>query len=175
MDHDFLAAITTAMQWQPGKVIAPVFHFQSSTAAAEKNREILQPHGFDLDKIIRQEPNSPLRPGSEFRPVDLLDPVFKGHPKWPRARQLLTRGAHFVLQPLPEPDRVADLVEAIEYSNQKTAVRHALSLRKILDKEVSKGWQLPVPLSLVPRIPGAIVAPLGMAFNSGWTGQATVC
>jgi hypothetical protein len=67
-----------------------------------QNFKILEQNNFDLDKVMLDDPFSPLRPGSEFRPIGLLEPIFKSHPLWPRMRQTMVHGAQYSLVPLDE-------------------------------------------------------------------------
>jgi hypothetical protein len=55
--------------------------------ATERNFKILEAHDFDLHALITgpTAANTPLRPGSEFWPIHLLDNIFQNHPLWSRA------------------------------------------------------------------------------------------
>ena len=53
-----------------------------STEAANKNFALLKDNDFDLERILLSDGPSPLHPGSEFRPVSLLQPIFEAHPFW---------------------------------------------------------------------------------------------
>jgi hypothetical protein len=118
-------------------------------------------HGFNLNSLMFGDPYSPIRPGSEFKPVSLLDSVFQGHPLWSRARSSIANGASMPLIPIPEEDRQLDLTEAIEFGNHKSAQKEGTRVLAMLAKEVSKGWQLPLPIDSLHKIPNLVVGPLG--------------
>jgi hypothetical protein len=76
-------AIKAALAWKQETGTIPVFDFRMSQAAAIINHEILRQANFDLQSILTNDEQSPLMPGSEFRPVGLLTPLSEGHPLWP--------------------------------------------------------------------------------------------
>ena len=51
-----------------------------STEAADKNFALLKDNDFDLERILLSDGLSPLHPGSQFRRVSLLQPIFEAHP-----------------------------------------------------------------------------------------------
>ena len=71
------------------------------------------------------------------------------------------------LRPISDPDRLAFLDLALEYGNHKSAKKHAPTLLGMLDKEVKRGWQLPLPVDRLHEIPGVVVSPLSMVEQ--WT------
>ena len=162
-DAVLMTAIRAALNWSPPPRSQPIFDFRLSAVAAQRNFEILREHNFDLNAIIFSDPRSIVRPGSEFRPTSLLEPILQGHPLWPRFRQYLHIGAAYPVDPISDDDRLADLVAAIEYGNHKSARTQGEMLLGILDKEVSKGWQLPLPVDKLLDIPRCVVGPLGVA------------
>jgi len=85
----FLAAIKDALAWHPPPRSKPVFKFKLTGLAARTNLEILESYSYDLQAILLEDAHSPLRPGSEFRPTAILDPVLQGHPLWARAKKTL--------------------------------------------------------------------------------------
>jgi hypothetical protein len=140
-------------------------HFETSTMAAKANFQLLEKYNFDLHALITGPAarNTPLRPGSEFRPVDLfLDKIFQNHPLWDRARVTLTLGFTMPLQEIPEVDRVHDVFKALRYGNHKSTQANPAVVMEILDEEVRHGWQLVLPCSKIPMIPGTIMSPLGL-------------
>lgn len=149
------------MAWTPPSPTVPSFRFEPTLAAADANFRILQTHAFDLQAALLDHPNSPLCPGSEFRPVQLLDPIFTGHPTWPRLRATLLRGAHFPLRPPPDGTGATELSHAIRYGNHKSATANRNVLEASLLDEIKRGWQLPLPVDRLGDIPGIAVAPIG--------------
>ena len=75
-------SIRNALQWCPLSRARPVFNFVMSTEAADKNFALLKDNDYNLERILLSNSLSPLHPGSEFRPVSLLRPIFEAHPFW---------------------------------------------------------------------------------------------
>ena len=160
-------AIRAALSWTPPARTAPVFRFEWSHEAAMHNYTVLQASDFDLHQIIHADPLSPLKPGSEWRPVALLDPIFEDHDLWPNVKGQFTHGFHWPLQPIDETDRLRLVDAGIEYGNHKSAQQANSELIPSLKSEVTKGWQLPLPIFNLVKIPGVIVAPLGYVHQFG--------
>lgn len=98
---------------------------QHSTPQTGKN--------YDIAMLIRNDgPLSPLQPGSEFCPIELLDPLFDWHPFWPAAKKTILEGARFYQEPLHEDLRLGDLREALRYGNHKSAIKKADFLQEAL-------------------------------------------
>jgi hypothetical protein len=136
--------------------------------AAKYNFELLEANNFDFQHLLSGDCHSPTRVGSEFRPVPLLEPIFPGHPLWTRMRRSILHGADFPLRPIPEEARRTDLNDALEYGNHKSALKGTAELLEMLEKEVQKGWQLPLPIDRLHEILDLILGPLGLA------GQMTI-
>jgi hypothetical protein len=129
-----------------------------------------------LQKIIHADLLSPLKPGSEWQPVPLLNPLFEDHELWPNVRDQFLNGSHWPLQPLDEGTRLSLVEAGITYSNHKSARLASASLVPSLQSETSKGWQLPLPIFSLHKIPGLVVAPLGYVNQFGLdtnTGERT--
>jgi hypothetical protein len=78
--------------------------------AANKNFIILKrKFDGDLSKALLAQSNSPLGYGSEFKPIETLELIFKNHPTWSRMKRVLKQGSKWPLQPLDEEDRVNSL------------------------------------------------------------------
>jgi hypothetical protein len=161
----FLLYIKEAMQWQPQKPFDDTeLKFESTRSAAEHNFKILEQYDFNLQEVItsRETANTPLRPGSEFRPIDLLNKILGNHPLWPRARRTMRFGFSMPLDPLQEVERATDVFDALGYGNHKSTQSNPTVVREMLDDEVRHGWQLVLPAESIPLIPGTIVSPLGL-------------
>lgn len=177
----FLLSIRAAMTWEPAAPFPePEFDFTLSLKSAQRNADILISSNFDIKKIRKVLPPraqhsgeqttageatqhpSITTPGSEFRPIHLLTKVFDNHPLWPRVRSMLQHGFHLPLHELEDRLRAKDVAEAIDYGNHKSATKNPEPLLRNLEEEVLQGWQLVIPISLIPRIPGAIVSPMGV-------------
>jgi len=129
--------------------------------AAKHNMEILHQFNCDTKTAIVHDPNSPLHPGSEFRPVSILAPVFKNHPSWSKIYNTLTSGGHCPLFPLSNDCVKSDLEEGIAFGNHKSAVESKSWMMESLTKEMIRGWQVPLLSNELHRIPGALIAPSG--------------
>jgi hypothetical protein len=156
-------AIKRALEWTPEPRTKPAFSFEMTDEAAEKNFELLKEHDFDLNKLLLRDPRSPLRPGSEFKPIQVLEPLFKGHPFWPCVNRSLLVGAKMPLEKLAEKSRVELLEKALEYGNHKSATSNAGVLVKMLKKEV---WHLPLPIHRLREIPKLVVGPISLVLQS---------
>jgi hypothetical protein len=176
VDHEFIrpwpnklrslmSRVERAMNWKPERQFEPTeFEFSTSLEAARRNIEILSRYDYDLQRAIMGTNlvNTPLRPGSEFRPKELLGAICRNHPLWPRIEGMLTEGFTMPLAELPEVDRVQDVLEAIRYGNHKSTQKNPGVVWEMLKEEVERGWQLVLPCSSIPVIPGTIVSPLGL-------------
>ena len=133
-DVALITAVKQALAWKPIQRSVPIFDFRMSAAAAKRNLSILESADFDIQMILLKDGYSPLQPGSEFRPVSLLDPVFKHHPFWPNMRSTCLLGASLESTPLPELDRLTLLDEALSYGNHKSAMLNGPLLLQMLEK-----------------------------------------
>ena len=61
---------------------APEFKFEISEEAMQHNLATLEKYEFDLGKALDAQHDSPLGPGMEFRPPDVLRSIFGLHPLW---------------------------------------------------------------------------------------------
>jgi hypothetical protein len=160
-----LTWIEKAIKWKP---ISPFdksdFKFEVTMEAARHNYRVLEQHDFDLQQIISstRERNTPLRPGSEFWPLYYLEPIFRGHPLWWRARKMIAEGFSMPLAKLPDVNRVADVFKAINYGNHKSTLKNPEIVLEMLGDEVARGWQLVLPCDRIASIPETIVSPLGL-------------
>ena len=79
-----LCRIAALPSRQPSK---PLFDFSFSLEAANKNFIILKrKFGGDLSKALLAQSNSPLGYGSEFKPIETLELIFKNHLTWNRMK-----------------------------------------------------------------------------------------
>ena len=144
----------------------PLFHFQWSKQAADHNWAMLQQHQLQLGPALATQSGTPLAFGSEFRQPTLLDPLFHYHPLWPRARTSLLHGVEFPLTNLPNEQRKTELSLALRRGNHQSVKQHQAAVQTLLKREVSNGWQLPLPRHLIASLPGVTVAPLGLVTQS---------
>ena len=145
---------------QPSK---PFFAFEFSLEAANKNFILLKrKFGGDLSKALPAQSNMPLGYGSKFKPIEMLELIFKNHPSWSRMKRILTHGSKWPLQPLDEEDRIKDVEEALNFENHKGAIKQQELLKKLVTNDVIRGFAIPLPLSKITQIPGILFAPLNI-------------
>ena len=101
--------------------------------------------------------------GSEFRPVDILEPLLRLHPYWPKVKSLLTQGSIWPLHDISEEGRKQDVEEALEFGNHKQAQLHPELLTSLIVDDVTHGFALPLPLEKITRIKGILIAPMNIA------------
>jgi hypothetical protein len=138
-----VGAITKAINWKPHSPFdRTALCFEPTLEAAERNLKILEDNDFDLQAIITGEgaADTPLRPGAEFRPIELLsNPIFHNHPPWPRVRRTMARGFTMPLQSLPDLDRVLDVYDALHYGNHKSTPANPEVILGMLNEEAQYG------------------------------------
>ena len=152
-----------ALDWTGPPCQATEFQFEWSSTAATHNWSILEQYGLNFQQALEAQPISAVTPGSEFRPVSKLAHFLSEHPLWPNCSRWLTTGVEFPLAPLSEEDRMQDLEATLARGNHKTADKWKAEIEQALKKEVQRGWQLPLPKAAAQLLPGAIIAPVGMA------------
>jgi hypothetical protein len=162
------------MAWHPSSPFCqPEFEFALDMKCALRNANLLKEANFNIQNIWQRQKQrqaaanaearvSVTTPGSEFRPVHLLEEILAGHPLWTRVRRMLQNGFRLPLSDLDDSARLIDVHEALAYGNHKSATMHHEPLLQILEDEARRGWQLVIPASLIPEIPGAIVSPMGV-------------
>ena len=75
----------------------------------------------------------------------------------------VTQGSDFQLDPLPVEMQQADLKEALERGNHKSARDRPEKLKELVLDDVVNGFSLPLPPKKIPLLPGAVIAPHGIA------------
>ena len=138
------------------------FRFELTTEAAAHNWSILKRYDRSLSRALGAQSGSPLQPGSEFRDLRLLEPILGRHPLWPRIRSILEQGSEWALEPVSDEDRLISVMENIARGNHKSAKDRPEVLKDQVLDDVTHGFALPLPTQIVPLIPGAEVAPMGL-------------
>jgi hypothetical protein len=105
--------------------------------------------------------------GSEFKPTDDLELIFKFHPRWQALKSRLSHGVHFNLSPLDESIWQLDVDSAYARGNHKSAEKHESHLSAAMEKEVAKGWNIILPDNKYKLIPNLILNPMGVADHIG--------
>jgi hypothetical protein len=142
--------------------------FELSDQATKHNANVLGRVGFDVGRLIRDNSSSTLGFGSEFRGVGELEPLLGKHPHFSRLVKLLTEGMPYVFnRELSSTERRKEVAAMLARGNHKSAQSDQLHVGKLLAKDVLHGFAIPIPISVVSRIPGAMVQPLGLVQQ--WT------
>jgi hypothetical protein len=95
----------------------PSFQFDLSVSAAKHNYNVMRDHNFSLDDAIGSQANTPLRFGSEFKPLHLLKRILQHHPLWEFTSRYLQDGASYPLREISSEDRDRDLASALSRGN----------------------------------------------------------
>jgi hypothetical protein len=72
---------------------APEFIFELSDEATKHNLAMFKKYNFSLEDILNAQQDSPVGPGKEFRPPNILRLVFGLHPLWDRMESILTHSS----------------------------------------------------------------------------------
>ena len=142
------------------------FMFKNNREAAKFNTKLIKFSDYDLEKAIVKQKDSIITPGSEFRAISHIKNLLEHHEDWREIRSIITKGCDYQLEDnLDERTRISDLRAMLERGNHKSANcdENAPALRKAFEKEVSRGWLLPVTLESVMKIKKLSIIPLGIA------------
>jgi hypothetical protein len=139
------------------------FRFTLDHDTANHNAAIFQQHGYDFTEAINSNGSSPLNFGSEFRDTAVLAPLFRYHPNWPRAANIINHGSHFQAEPLPPKQRLEHLEAALAYGNHKGAVKAPDQLFDLLSNDIVNGFAILLPLELARLSPGILLSSMNIA------------
>lgn len=150
--------------------------FEVSTKAAERNSTLIAAHGFSIRRLLSSEPNTILTPGSEFRSLNALRPLFKLHPKGDYITSIVENGVKYrYIEDFsyPETDRKSDISHACNSNiNNKSTFANPNIVDTALEKEVKKGWSFVLPKNFALLIDDPIgCIPLSVAQQ--WTMDST--
>ena len=158
-----MCAVRRALLWHQPAPRETDFRFTVDSSAAEHNLSILEDFDLDLQRAIHAVGGTTLQPGSEFKPSDILESIFAPHPLWGSMKETLDNGIFYPLTDISEEERMNDLDEALTRGNHKSARDKPATLQHLIEADVSQGFALPLPVHCTRRIPGVILAPLGIA------------
>lgn len=145
----------------PTPLNPPLFIFKRCPIAALHNAKVVKEHNYHLDDIIRKQHPSQFSYGSEFRSSDNLENLLEDHPLWYKLKEILDNGASFPLQPMNEIDRRTDLEFHSTRGNHKSTEKFNHVISDIISEDIERGFALPLPLSMLDKIPNTSIAPLG--------------
>ena len=75
---------------------------------------------------------------------------------------ILRRGSDWPMEELSTEDKLEDLKEDLEFGNHKRANNNPELLKKLVEKDITHGYSLVLPLDKISRIPGALMAPMNI-------------
>ncbi len=78
--NDLLNRIKEVMASLCNTPSAPEFIFELSDESTKHNLAMFEKYNFSLEEILNAQQDSPLGPGKEFRPPNILRSVFGLHP-----------------------------------------------------------------------------------------------
>ncbi len=145
--------------------------FCLTEAAAFHNMNLLRSHANCLQSFIISSPGTIISPGSEFRPVEVFEPLFLHHQNWYKIKSILLQGSSWPLEPLPNDVRIAKNREFIARGNHKSAIKYEDEFSKIILSEVNQGWMIPLPLHYINELNHGELAPVGID-DKVWVEQA---
>ena len=132
------------------------------------NSQLIERFDFDMQRVIDSHPDSVITPGSEFRTAQILEPLLAGHPYWSRFHHNITHGVSYPLTAEEdEPARRAENQAILEYGNHASGKKNPEALSKVLRKDASKGFSLPITFDCAKRIKHSRISPMGVAHQLG--------
>ena len=133
--------------------------FEISNAAATHNNYILQSHNFDMTRTIAANHNSHISYRSEFRTVEVLEPLLQKIPLWKSVSEILFKGAKYPLERINSSRQKSDLEESLQWWNHQSAKKDPSILTKLIQKDVNAGFQLPTTTNSLHKMPHTCIAP----------------
>jgi len=164
---DFINKIKALINFPDHKraTAKPLFQFEMTAEAAEKNAQVLETFDFNLLQAIEAQKDSPVYFGSEFQHYTKLEPLLYLHPFWPQLKIFLRDGATFPLRPISHEERIADLGYHLARGNHKSATNPegAALVRKLMGEDITHGFSLVLPVSCITDFQDrSSIAPLGV-------------
>ena len=147
---------------------APPDQFETSPVALEHNATLLAESGFNMKALLAKYSHTTLGYGSEFRPLPQLKKVLGTHPHFAELTVIIRDGMDYRFrEELSEPERQEEVQAMTKRGNHKSAEEEKTVVNGLLQKDVTHGFSMPLPVEVVPRVIDALVQPLGLAKQ--WT------
>jgi hypothetical protein len=160
----FLASLQKVFNSDVPTPTKPPVRFDVHQHDLQFNSELLRDYDYDFEKFLAEQSGSTLDFGSEFRPLDQLIQVLGTHPNFPELSEIVTTGMPYRYEvELSEEERVTELTAMLERGNHKSAKDEPAEVSKLLLKDVTHGFSMPVLPSIIPKLMKALVQPFGMA------------
>jgi hypothetical protein len=158
---DRLRTVTSAPAPTPA---SPSVKFDTSSHAMKHNSRLLKESDYNLEKLFLANSGTTLDYGSEFRPINQLRQVMGGHPQFEELVTVLTHGMDYRFhRELDEANRLEELVGMLERGNHKSSEAEPEQVNRLLAKDVTHGFSLPILPETVPLLVDALVQPFGLA------------
>jgi hypothetical protein len=146
---------------------APPVVFKTDPASLERNAALMKSHDYCLDSLLRTTAGTTMDPSAEFRPVEQLDRIYNGHPNYSFVRTMIVEGMDYVYSyELTEEQRTAKLEANLLRGNHKSAAESNDHLTRLLSRDVTYGFAMPLPTQIIARMKGAMVQPAGLIINN---------
>ena len=142
------------------------FKFENSKDAAAWNAEVIESYGDDYSEAVMQNKNTIISPGSEFRTLERVKEIWQYRENWQMIEEILTKGCTYPLQePQEDSTRLRDLEASITRGNHKSCEKPHLakSLNENIEKEIRRGYLIPLPVKYLKKLKNASVIPMGMS------------
>jgi hypothetical protein len=81
---------------------------------------------------------------------------------WTRMEQLLTNGSKWPLEEISESNKVANLMEALQFGNHKEVAPKPELLVKLISDDIHYSYELVIPCDKISRLPNACLAPMNI-------------
>ena len=96
--------------------------------------------------MSKAQVNSPPRYGSEFKYIEVLEPLLRKHPLWNNLRTHLKYGVEFPLDRTTRQEKYQDVLEALKFGNHKGVKNFKSLFVENITKDVEHGFSLVIPL-----------------------------
>lgn len=153
--------------------------FEFSDEASNFNAMILSENDFSIERLLQNEPDTVLHPGSEFRPIHSISQLFSLHRSHHKLIDIVTKGISYKFKEVfeyKEEDRILDLNNAISTEfNNKSATTNIPFVEKNINKEIIRGWSFPLPREFAKTLLDKIgFVPLGIAPQETIDGKGNI-
>ena len=170
----FLIALTNIAGTDPEVPRKAPILFENTKEAADTNAKLLEAVGFDIEKLISENAATTLGYGSEFRTVEQLRPLLGRHPHFTNLSKVLMSGMSYVFErELDQVTKLKELRTLLLRGNHKSAQEFPDRVSLLLTKDVTHGFVIPLPTTIIERIPNAAIQLLGLTKQWSVDGEGT--
>ena len=162
-DDKLLQDIINLIRSNPPVPSHPPVVLDTTPRALAANTEWLSSFGFDLEKGLLANQHTTFGFGVEFRDPSLLRRLFRDHPFAEFFLQVITHGMDYhVTSELSDEDRQLEASKIFVRGNHKSATDDTPLVTKLLYREVTHGFAIPVQASRILQLKGVQVQPCGV-------------